>query len=330
MNHFTAHCLRFVAEVVEPIELNPHQGSAIRGAFFHALTDSFCMNKPALAAGGCAYCPLVASCPIAFLVATLNPQADRGADIPRPFTIQPPLHGQTRYLSGERLEFGLTMFARALNLFPYLILGLQRLEQGGLGKRWQQPDGRWRRGTFRLVEIWAQNPLTGEAQRVLHPDDTLVHVPDLPVTHHQVCQQADLLADRLPDHLTLHFLTPTRLIHQGHLVKKDSHLFSILFHRLMERLESLTAHYSDTPLDREWRALLPLADTVRVVQDKTRWLELESYSTRKQGRTPISGLVGSVTFSAGDWTPFLPWLIWGQIVHVGKDTVKGNGWYLIR
>jgi hypothetical protein len=193
MDHFTAHCLRFVAEVVEPIQLNPHQGSAIRGAFFHALTDSFCMNKPALNSGGCAGCPLVQTCPVAFLVATLNSKADRGRDVPRPYTVQAPLNGKTRYLPGERLEFGLTMFARALNLFPYVILGLQRMERSGLGKRLAE-NGR-RRGTFRLVEVEAYNPLTGERQRVLGRGETLVQVPDVPLTHEQVARTTRTFTD---------------------------------------------------------------------------------------------------------------------------------------
>lgn len=329
MNHFTAHCLRFVAEVMEPIELNPHQGSAIRGAFFHALTDSFCMNQPALTADGCTKCTLIASCPVAFLVATLSPVSDRGADIPRPFTVEPPLHAQNIYQPGERLEFGLTMFARALNLFPYLILGLQRMERSGLGKRYQHQDGRWRRGTFRLIEIRAENPITGEHQQVLRQGQSLIRVPDVPVTHCQVCQRAERLAAQPAQPLTFHFLTPTRLIHQGHLVHQGTRLFPILFHRLMERLESLAGHYSGRPLDSSWRALLPLADRVETVLDHTRWIELESYSTRTQSRTPIGGLIGSVTFRADDWTPFLPWLVWGEVVHVGKDTVKGNGWIRI-
>jgi hypothetical protein len=38
----------------------------------------------------------------------------------------------------------------------------------------------------------------------------------------------------------------------------------------------------------------------------------------------------SVVLQADDWSPFWPWLVWGQFVHVGKDAVKGNGWYEIR
>ena len=43
---------------------------------------------------------------------------------------------------------------------------------------------------------------------------------------------------------------------------------------------------------------------------------------------PLSGFLGCATF-AGDLAPFLELLIWGELIHVGKSCVKGNGWYRI-
>jgi len=326
MEQFTAHQLRFTCEVQTSILLNEHQGSAIRGALFHALRRQFCYNKEAT---NCGECSLWATCPICFLVATRNVQSRRGVEVPRPYTVEPPLRGKTRYEPGDSLEFGLTMFAQALNLFPYVVLGSQALEHGGLGKRINEPArgrGKWR-GTFAVREIAAVNALTGEGQPVLRQGDNMVRVPDVPVTHQQVLQQAERLASRPAGRLTFEFLTPTRLIQGGRLVKRIA--FTPLFHRLMERLSSLAEQYADSPPPPDWRDLLPLADRVRVVEDHTRWVELESYSTRRRARTQIGGLMGRVTFQTDDWTPFLPYLVWGEITHVGKDTVKGDGWYRI-
>jgi hypothetical protein len=66
---------------------------------------------------------------------------------------------------------------------------------------------------------------------------------------------------------------------------------------------------------------------VRVVENELVWEELRSYSTRQRRGTPTSGLLGTVVLEAKDWSPFWPWLAWGQFIHVGKDAVKGNGWY---
>jgi CRISPR-associated endoribonuclease Cas6 len=57
--------------------------------------------------------------------------------------------------------------------------------------------------------------------------------------------------------------------------------------------------------------------------------EVKSYSNRQKRSTPIGGLVGTATFQ-GDLTPFLDLLVIGELIHVGKNAVKGGGWYKIR
>ncbi len=342
MQNFTAHRLRFVTEVQTTIELNEHQGSAIRGSLFHALRNQFCTYRKA---DECAGCPLVATCPVATLVSTLAPGHQRGQDRPRPYTIQPPLPGSGhpwehddgrvtfRYEPRERFEFGLTLYAQALQLFPYIILAMHGLEQGGIGRRTEQPDGRWRRGTFAVREVWAENPLTGERQQVLHSGDRLVQAPDIPITHRQVMEKGRIENERLENgerRITLRLLTPARIIERGHLLKPHQFRFRPFFQRLLERLEALSGYFSDTPLAVDFPALLELAEAVQVVDNRLSWEELRSYSTRQHRATPLGGLVGKVTLEAEDWTPFLPWLVWGQFTHVGKDAVKGNGWYQIQ
>ena len=343
MENFTAHRLRVVAEVQSTIELNEHQGSAIRGSLFHALRNRFCMNREA---EECAACPLVASCPVATLVSTLKPQSGRGRDVPRPYTIQPPLPGSGhpverpdgrlvfRYHPGEGFEFGLTLYAQALQLFPYVVLAVRELEQGGIGRKTEQAKGRWRRGTFAVQEVWAENPLTGERQPVLKAGDQLVQVPDVPITHAQVCESVNQRISESAPHasrLTIRFLTPTRIIEQGHLLKPGRFSFQPFFQRLMERLEALSRDFSDAPLHfDDPKGLIETAGRVEVTDNRLVWEELRSYSTRRRAESHTSGLMGSVALQAEDWSPFWPWLVWGQFVHVGKDAVKGNGWYEMR
>jgi hypothetical protein len=350
MESFSAHRLRVVAEVQRTIELNEHQGSAIRGSLFHALRNRFCMNQEV---EECAACPLAVSCPVATLVSTLRPESGRGRDVPRPYTIQPPRPGSGHpverpdgrlvfcYHPGEELEFGLTLYAQALQLFPYVVLAVGELEQNGIGRKTKQAGGRWRRGTFRVSEIRAENPLTGERQPVLKAGDQLVQVPDVPITHAQVCEWANQRMREAANsesriancesRITLHFLTPTRIIKQGHLLKPGHFSFQPFFQRLMERLEALSRDFSDTPLRfDDPKGLIEAASRVETPDNRLVWEELRSYSTRRRAESPTSGLTGSVTLKADDWSPFWPWLVWGQFTHVGKDAVKGNGWYETR
>lgn len=57
-------------------------------------------------------------------------------------------------------------------------------------------------------------------------------------------------------------------------------------------------------------------------------MEGASGSRRRGNATEIGGTLGHVTWQ-GNLTPLLPWLYWGQSLHVGKDAVKGDGWYRI-
>jgi hypothetical protein len=337
MNNFKAHRLRFVTEVQNTIELNEHQGSAIRGALFHAMRGRFCGNRKA---DECAACPLVAACPVATLVNTLKPGSERGRDVPRPYTVQPPLPGAGghpveddrgrlffHYEPGEQFEFGLTLYAQALQLFPYVVLTTKTFEEQGIGRRMERNDGRWWRGTLVIQEVWAENPLTGERQPVMQADDKMVQIPDIPITHQQICDWGDAQITDHASRITIRFLTPTRIIEQGQLVKPDEFRFKPLFQRLLDRLEALSRDFSDTKLEVDFSGLAEAAEDVHVVDNRLWWEELRSYSTRQRRDTPTSGLLGTVIVEAEDWPPFLPWLAWGQFVHVGKDAVKGNGWY---
>ncbi|MBN1920032.1 MAG: CRISPR system precrRNA processing endoribonuclease RAMP protein Cas6 [Anaerolineae bacterium] len=341
MDHFTAHRLWFAMRAQDNVELNEHQGSAIRGSLFHALRNRFCAfaREPD---AECTSCVLAKNCPVATLVSTLDPEHRRGQDRPRPFTVQAPSPGSghpwelddgrvvLRYDPGETLTFGLTLYADAMQLFPYVVLALQEFEVGGLGRKCAQPDGRWRRGRLAVQRVWAQNPLSGEEQPVLREGSRQVHVPDIPVSHAQVLQAAGqhsaALAAASPDGVcTVHFLSPTRLIEAKHLVKPERFRFRPLLQRLLERLEALSEAFSNTPLDVDFPMLLEAAERVRVVENRLVWEEFRSYSTRRHGESPMSGLLGEVTLQTEDWAPFLPWLIWGQFAQVGKDAVKGNG-----
>ena len=331
MNTFRVNQLRVHCTVQTPIRLNEHKGSAIRGALFYALRGSpnpratwsgFCANK---AAPSCFECPVNAVCPVMRLVATLDETGAHGHQAPRPYIINPPLDdGRTTYAPGEHFIFDLLLVGDAADLFPYVVLALDRLEHEGIGARVEAGAGRPpRRGTARVTRIDALNPLTGEASPVLRPNSRTVNVPSLPVTHAQVLA----VAERLPEagDLMVHFITPMRLVDQEQLVKAP--YFRPFFHRLIERIKSLADNFGGGPVPYAIRELRDLAEGVGLIENRTRWLDLKGYSTRLGREQVIGGLVGRATYRADDWAPFRPWLIWGTILHAGKNAVKGDGWF---
>lgn len=315
----TTHHLVFTAEATTPLELDGQSGSAVRGAIANALWERFCANK---AAPTCAGCSLAQMCPVAALVAPMRDEDQKGGDQrPRPYVIRPPLGGARRFESGDAITFGLGLFGVAATLFPYIVIAAQELERDGLGRR--LPELRGRRGRLRLRAIDALNPLTSERQTLYRPDERQVQTPGLPIDAAAVATYA---ADLPDDRITLRLHTPLRIIERDRLLKRIA--LRPLIQRLMRRLDDLSIAYGAGPLGIDFHALLDCAEAIRVVEDQTRWIDVVSSSARQHRRTPIGGLIGSATFE-GDLAPLRELLVWGSLVHVGKNAVKGDGWYAI-
>lgn len=318
---FTTTHLRFTVRATTPLALDEYSGAALRGNFFNAILHGFCHN---LAAPTCATCSLHTLCPVSAIVAPLREESQWGHDIPRPYVIDPPAAGARYYQPGECFSFGMTLIGSIVQYLPYLILSVPRQEQEGVGLRLTENHGQ--RGRYQVENIESYHPFTKERQTIYAEGRARVDVPALSVTR-QACEER---AQQLnPERITLRFLTHMRLVDREHLVRRIS--FRPLFQRLLERSLALERTYGcleQLMPDEERRALAHQAETVQCIDDQTYWEELTSYSNRQKRSTPLSGLLGTATFE-GDLRPYLPYLVLGELIHVGKNIVKGCGKYTI-
>jgi hypothetical protein len=301
----TVYHLRFVVEAQNRIEFGPQGGAQLRGGLYDALRRQSC------AASDGRHDPVQAEyCPVCWLMAREDYTAARGKDVPRAFTVQPPIDIARSYRTGEKFSFGLTLFGKAISLFPYIVLAVPPMGEQGVG---------YGHGRFTLHSVEAVQPLSGERQVLMSPGETIVRQPTLFIRAEHINTRAAQLS---PKQLSLRFLTPTRLTADRHLVKTP--VFSIVIARLLERLDILNQEYGTSGASTPWKILRTLASQVSLGQDRTQWLEVHSGSRRTGTYTPISGFVGEATY-VGNLAPFREWLLWGQSIQIGKDTVKGNG-----
>ncbi|MDQ2888601.1 MAG: CRISPR system precrRNA processing endoribonuclease RAMP protein Cas6 [Chloroflexota bacterium] len=316
----TTH-LEFTVKTITPLELDEYSGAALRGNFFNAIWQRFCTNK---SAPTCAACPLHDTCPVSTLVAPLREEDARGQDIPRPYVLVSPGNGARYYQVGEHFSFGMTLIGTIVQLLPYILFSMNSLEENGLGRRLDENRGQ--RGRFQVERVECYHPFTAQRQTLYEAGDMLVQVPVITVQMQECRERAAQLSK---EQLTLRFITPLRLIDREHTVRQAS--FRPLVQRLLERYLALERYYGDQTISiarEEKDAWLHLADDIRCKVDQTRWQELKSYSARQKRSTPIGGLIGSATFE-GDLAPFLDLLVIGELLHVGKSVVKGDGWYEI-
>lgn len=323
----TSHHLELSATATTPLALDDQAGSAIRGAVVGGLLEQFCTNKDA---PSCAACPFSAPginqhplCAVAALIAPMREEGEPGGtQRPRPYVIRPPLADSARtYAPGETLTFGLTLLGPTAQLFPYIFMAAQAIERNGLGRRMAANNGR--RGGLHIMAISAVHMLRDERQLLYQRGHQQVQAPGLPVTPEDVRAAAAALPS---ERLTLHFHTPLRLVEDKRLV----HRFEPrpFFARLARRLDELARAYGGGQPISDYLALPDYITRIQVAADETRWIDVVSYSARTRSSTPIGGLVGSVTL-AGELAPLRELLVWGSLLHVGKNAVKGDGWYSI-
>lgn len=320
----TLHQLEITLEAVTPLALDAYAGSAVRGAFFSALWNRFCTNHEAQT---CYECPLNAVCPVSSLAAPLRDEAPRGHDLPRPYIITPSYHEKKQFEPGETYTFGFTLIGNAAKLYPYVIRSFQEMERNTLGHPIQELRGK--RGSFRVREITAVHPFTGEQVRLWQPGTTQPAKLQLGISHTDVVERAKHLSS---DSLTLNFLSPTRLIENAHVLQQPQ--LDILALRMAQRLEQVQQEYGTIDTDgkysgREWYlSIKEQAQMVRLERNETRWVDIHSYSSRQRREIPIGGFVGHASF-IGPMTPLHELLLWGELLRVGKNIVKGAGRYQI-
>jgi hypothetical protein len=150
-----------------------------------------------------------------------------------------------------------------------------------------------------------------------------------------------------PALLTVRFLTPTHLTFEGQIVKRPE--FHHLFKRVRDRVNALSSFYGDGPVDADFKGLGERAEKVRTVASRIEWVERFRTSSKTHQRHELSGFVGECTYEfpnpesgtshlesgtsnleSGIWNlELLQWLICGELLHVGKHSAWGNGWYSV-
>lgn len=337
--------LCFTLRARELIVFDRYPGSAWRGALMEALAQR-CHTQAE--AWSCPPCALGTLCPIASLIAPTQETATRGYDLPRPLVLRPPLaDGHTRnantklstpalvYEPGQHFRFGYMLIGNASSYFSTLVLATRAMEWIGAGRPLQANKGR--RGRFVIERIEAADPFTQRRTTLFETGQAQIGPLVGAITDEDVVQRAMRLSD---EQITLQFLTPTRLTNDGKLVHVPEP--SILMQRLAERLDALTLAYGIPTTDTEemgkkggpsndhdgWYTVAKTSQ-VHLADCHVTWVDTKSYSSRQQRSLPIGGFVGKATLKGALSHRLRQLLVWGELLHVGKNAMKGDGWYQI-
>lgn len=311
-NRFAFAHYRFYLTPLEPLEMPAaNKGSTIRGGFGAAFRRLVCIDLNL----DCAACDLRYTCPYTRVFNPFVPPAaerlSKNQNIPRPFIVKPPLEWTTSYRPGEPLVFDFVVIGEAIDYLPYFIVAFRELGAGGFGLN---------RARCELSSIAALSS-AGEVTAVYDGKEGIVRPPRDNLTWPALIARSAIFNGQRE--ITIRFLTPTTLKMEGEMVTVPQ--FHALIKRLRDRVNALSYFYCGGALEVDFRELGAQAEKIKEVAVHSRWID-RGRRTRKGFAQDLSGFVGEVTYR-GELAPFLPLLLLGEYVHVGKNAAFGNGWY---
>lgn len=282
-------------------------GTVLRGAFGLGLRKLVCHDLDL----ACRTCPLESTCPYPFTFEPRPPaDSDRLStfqDIPRPFIFQVPAGPD--FPAGRPVDFGLTVVGRAARQVPFFVRAFRNLSDEGIGPR---------RTRFDLLEVAALDA-HGQHAAIYDHSTPLVRLaaPTL--------RAADLMTegDGQRTTLTLRFPTPLDLKDQG--VPVGVPAFAPIIRRLRDRANALSTFFADGPLPLDFKGVSTMAETVKLVRNDTRLVEVTRRSTRTGQRHDLGGLVGQAEYEGEAIGKLMALVRVGEVLHAGKHAAFGNG-----
>lgn len=298
---------RFFVDVTKPIELLDYAGSALRGAFGHAL-----LRVCGLSTDDRDYqTPIFLQSPYVTVFAPQQPESgvslNNLATPPAPYVIEAPFAKKQCWQVGEQFSFDMVVGGEALRHIEVIILAWRRAFLHGIGST--DGTGELTNVAFLPADSKLQVIYDTARKRVIrHP--TALHSPEFSA----------------PMDVHLRLQTPLRIQQKGKIAGTGELTASLFLRSLIRRVttQQQMQQINVWPLERI-RELNHIADKV-ADERRVAWQDWGRYSSRQKQVMKLGGVTGHWLFRQVP-VELLPFLFLGQWLHVGKETVFGLGKY---
>jgi len=279
------------------------RGVSLRGGLGYHLKKTVCHVR----SNTCSACMVRSSCIYRYIFEGVAPQNRTIMRlypyVPQPFVILTELDEPAHVSEGNAWKFGLRLFGRAIDHFPYIAYALMELGKNGLGKE------RIKFNIEKIIQADNPNPIFESGSNRI----STLKRQYLQVDYENLRRTS----------ITIQFLTPARLRIGGNEARKVN--FSEIIRSAIRRLTILTYFYGIPSADIvKTSELVGKSTKIVTKRDETKWFEFERYSGRQSRKISLGGLVGKISF-AGELGQFYPILAFTQITNIGKATSFGFG-----
>lgn len=315
----------FRMKALETMYVPEFKGGMLRGAFGTTFKRIACPMKrfsevkSTPEKSPCRQCPMGFECPYRYIFEPSPPDGSERLrnlqDIPRPFALQVPLDTRTIISAGDYLEWKVVLIGKARKYLPYFLVTFEALGENGMGS-WHQG----RRSKASLDGVYALNPLSGMSVRVYDGDNNVFdNSADVFVRGEELLEAASRMNK---ESVTVDFRSITRLKYKEEITRTPE--FHILVRNLLRRLSTLSYFYSGKAVEADFISIIQEAQTVKFENLSVQWKDWERYSGRSKDSMDFGGIIGRARYS-GDVAKFMPLLLFGSLVNVGKGSTFGLG-----
>lgn len=310
-SNYTIHC-RFLEEGT----LSVFKGSALRGAFGHALKRAVCTVREK----ECSLCILHGQCLFAkFYTEQKDSGNGKMASIPHPYIIEPPQNPKRVYVKGEEFSFSLILLGSIYEKLPFMVYAFELMGSKGIGRaNTEEPKNT----PFEIIGIQACH-IQGKPQIYDTAKKQLLGIPQPSVLENPVFDFVDK-TDNLSKNQELTVFLETPLRYKADNVFHFGLDFEALFRLMARRVSVVFREFGGKEPEIPYAALLQKAKNITTAQSGIVWKDQNRYSARQRQALKIGGLEGQITFR-GDFADFVPLLDLAILLHLGKQTSFGLG-----
>lgn len=305
----------FELKALNSLHFASFSGPSFRGGFGSVLRQLTCVTR----LPDCQDCPVRLDCPFTYLFKSAPPAGDthfvNEAQVPRPFILETP--DVTDVSHGKSVRFRVTLAGKANEYLPYIALAYRQLGMVGIGQG---------RGKYKLVSVSSIDPTGARLPiQILDGIEGRLYLSKAqPISFDKVQKTWE---QQSVSKLKVSFVSPTHLVAKGRSLDKPPE-FEQLLRAVLRRYSDLAALYGEGRPQWDYRTILETAKEIRLAYSRISLFRRRGFSSRKGQETPTEGLTGDLIYEGGV-SAFMPYLIFGQWLHVGKQATFGMGRYKV-